>query len=258
MKNLYDYIQEGILDNANKQLKDLDSAIHKNVVDEIINYITENYTVAKSNLKVSKKTNSDGKYIVNSKRSVVVKNKDIESIDNELFVWGKVDGNFECYNCHKLKNLIGSPEYVGGNFSCCNCTGLITLMGSPKEVMKDFDCRHCANLKTLEGCSEIVNGNFYCTYCKGLISLKGAPRKTGNFTCYGCESLVTLEGAPDKVWCFDCRECKSLASLNGASKEVGMHFQCYNCKVFFTKDMVRAVSNIDETLGTIFNKPVKH
>ena len=48
---------------------------------------------------------------------------------------------------------------------------------------------------------------------------------------------------------FDCRYCKSLISLEGAPKEVGGGFYCRNCKVKFSEEDVKNISNVK---GKIF------
>ena len=43
---------------------------------------------------------------------------------------------------------------------------------------------------------------------------------------------------------FDCANCYSLTSLEGAPKEVGGSFRCGRCKVKFTEEDVKKVSNV--------------
>jgi hypothetical protein len=91
-----------------------------------------------------------------------------------------------------------------------------------------------------------VDGIFNITACLSLKSLEGAPKEVGErFTCFGCDSLESLEGAPEKVdGDFYCGFNNSLTSLKGAPKEVGGDFRFLNCKVKFTKDDVKKVSNV--------------
>ena len=48
---------------------------------------------------------------------ILVTNKNITSLTNNLFIWGKVKRDFSCYNCKSLISLKGAPEEVGETFS---------------------------------------------------------------------------------------------------------------------------------------------
>lgn len=117
--------------------------------------------------------------------------------------FGKVSGDFTCYNNH-LKSLDGSPKHVGGDFDC-SYNMLPFLDGSPKEVGGDFNC-----------------------YKNQLKSLRGAPREVGrNFNC-NHNRLTSLQGSPrEVVGHFDCSD-NLLATLVGCPREVGEDFYCYN------------------------------
>ena len=65
-------------------------------------WIRNNYNIA------GKLTISDD-FVVNSDRYVYVINKNITSLTNNLFRWGKLDGSFDCSGCEKLKSLEGAP-----------------------------------------------------------------------------------------------------------------------------------------------------
>ena len=157
----------------------------------------------------------DGTYII--KNSVIdvmgdvrVKNKNIESLTNGLFQFGKVDGGFTCSGCENLKSLKGAPEKVGGDFNCVACDKLTTLEGSPEEVSRDFYCNNCINLTSLKGAPKKIGGGFSCCFCSKLTSLEGAPEKVKDiFWCSNCTNLKSLKGAPKKVggyfWCDDCK-----------------------------------------------------
>jgi hypothetical protein len=94
--------------------------------------------------------------------------------------FGKVTGNFDCFN-NKLTTLEGGPREVTGYF-CCNYNQLTTLENGPQEVGGDFYCYN-NKLITLEGSPREVTGNFNCNYNK-LITLEGSPREVGgDFYC---------------------------------------------------------------------------
>ena len=174
-------------------MKPLKESIFNNV-DDIVNddtvlfeqFLKDNYQI-------------DGTYII--KNSVIdvmgdvrVKNKNIESLTNGLFRFGKVDGGFFCSGCENLKSLEGAPKEVGRDFSCDNCSSLKSLNGAPKKVGGDFVCGGCPKLKSLEGASKEVGGNFSCAHCWDLKSLEGAPEKVGGvFYCSYCSNLTITD-----------------------------------------------------------------
>ena len=164
---------------------DLITKTDKMIKDEIKSFLKENYDGL---IKISKKHNAAGKYEVSSTKNIRVKNYNMTSLTNGMFIWDKVTGNFDCSVCLSLESLKGAPKEVGEDFSCIDCPSLESLEGAPKEI----------------------GGNFICHICRSLTSLKGGPKKIGgNFNCMQCRSLASLEGAPEKVGgYFECRFCK--------------------------------------------------
>lgn len=215
MKNFKEYLIESILD-VDDNVEKFDKFYH----NAIKKFITDNYKSITRAVKISDKPNKDGKYEVSCDKDVVVKNKKITSLTNDMFIWAKVGGSFDCSTCYSLKSLEGSP----------------------KEVDKHFDCSWCWSLTSLEGAPEKVGG-FCCKECKSLASLEGAPKEVSwCFDCTWCPRLTSLEGAPKEVGMnFDCNDCKSLTSLKGAPKEVGEQFVCSKP---FTEEDVRKISNV--------------
>jgi hypothetical protein len=109
--------------------------------------------------------------------------------------FGKVTGDFDCYN-NKLTTLENGPQEVVGYF-CCNYNQLTTLENGPQEVVGDFYCYN-NKLTTLEGGPREVGGDFNC-YSNKLITLEGSPQEVGgHFYCYN-NKLITLEGSPREV-----------------------------------------------------------
>ena len=192
----------------------------KMIKDEIKAFLNENYN---GSIKISQKPNAGGKYEVSSTTDIEVKNTNITSLTNGMFIWIIVDGYFDCSYCKSLKSLEGAPKKVDGNFNCSNCISLITLKGIPEKVSGIY-CSYCTSLRSLEGASKKIEGSFDCSYCTSLNSLEGAPKEVGGTFC--------------------CSNCNSLKSLEGAPKEVGGYFYCFNCKVKFTEDDVKKVSNV--------------
>ena len=162
-------LRESLLDD--NLVRDADEIIIK---DEIESFLKENYDYINymGAIKISNKPNKDGKYEVSSITDIGVKNKNITSLTNGMFVWTVVNGDFRCYECNSLISLKGAPEKVGGTFDCSDCKYLKSLKGAPKEV----------------------GGTFDCSDCQSLISLEGAPKEVGgDFNCYGCAGKFTIE-----------------------------------------------------------------
>ena len=165
MKTLYEsLLDDNLVEKTDKMIK-----------DEIKAFLKANY---KGSIKISRKPNTDNKYEVSSTTNIEVKNKNITSLTNGMFIWATVDGYFNCAMCKSLKSL----------------------KGAPKEIAYNFNCSHCIGLESLEGAPEKVGGCFYCSMCLFLKSLDGAPKEVnGDFSCNSCDSLTSLEGAPEKV-----------------------------------------------------------
>ena len=162
--------------------------------------------------------------------------------------FGKITGNFSCYNLgltslkgapievggwfdsswNKLTSLKGAPQEVGESF-ICPYNQLTSLKGAPQKIGWSFDCFK-NQLTSLEGVPKEIEGNFDCSNNK-LTSLEGAPQIVGRgFYCYD-NQLTSLEGAPKEVgWCFSCNN-NQLTSLKGAPQTVGENFSCPNNKL---------------------------
>jgi hypothetical protein len=96
-------------------------------------------------------------------------------------VFNKVTGNFIAQH-NPLKNLKGSPRWVGGYFDTIN-TMLTSLEGSPEHIEDDFMCSF-NDITDLTGSPKYVGGFFHCGYNEKLINPKGCTEKIGQkFTC---------------------------------------------------------------------------
>ena len=234
-------LRESLLDD------DLIDKTDKMIKDEIKSFLKENYNGV---VKISKKPNADGKYEVSSTKKITVKNRNITSLTNGMFVWTVVRGTFGCDSCYSLTSLEGAPKEVGEHFYCDNCYSLKSLEGAPEKVGGSFSCYGCNSLTSLEGAPKEAGEAFHCSGCKSLKTLKGAPQMiNGGFSCHTCNSLTSLEGAPEKVGGnFGCDSCNSLTSLEGAPKEVGGRFYCNNCAGKFTEDDVKKISNVKKDI----------
>ena len=228
-KGLKEYIKESILDDEEVVFNDIRIKL------EIEKFIEDNYKCKQ--FTISNKPNKGEKFIVDG-TDILVTNKSITSLTNNLFIWGKVIGNFHCSFCSSLTSLEGAPEEVSGGFGCYGCDSLTSLEGAPKKVGSDFECASCYSLTSLKGAPKKVGGDFYCHRCDSLKSLDGAPKEVnGSFSCSQCDSLKSLKGAPKEVGgSFDCSQCNSLKTLEGAPKEVGGSFDCSKCKSLTSLD----------------------
>ena len=188
MKNLKEYIIESIFD-----IEDNIDNIDESIKDQIKQFLNNNFKNAVK-CKISEKPNKDGKFEVSSNENVEVKNKNITSLTNGMFIWTNIKGNFICDECKSLTFLEGAPKEVGGDFDCEYCTSLTSLEGAPKVVGRDFDCASCKSLISLKGAPEKVGGAFNCGYCNSLKSLEGAPKEVrGGFYCVKCGRYFTQE-----------------------------------------------------------------
>ena len=155
MKNLY----ESILSDIDVTLTDSDIKVTHILIQK---YLEDNYN---GNWIISEKPNKDGLYEVSSNKSIKVKNKQIVSLTNDLFIWTSVKGYFDCSSCKSLKSLKGAPEEVEGTFYCYDCSGLKSLDGAPKKVEGTFYCRNCSRLESLKGAPKEVRTYFDCSNC---------------------------------------------------------------------------------------------
>lgn len=213
MKNLKDFIKESMLDENSEEF--VQDAVKANIEK----FIKSNYDEITGELTF--RTDNSGKIIVDCSKNVSTYNKKITHLTDGTFEWGKVDGDFTCYECDNLESLEGAPKEVGRGFNCGDCRNLKSLEGGPQKVDGDYECYGCISLKTLEGAPEELSGSFFCGACDGLKTLEGAPKKVGeDFECRQCKNLKSLVGAPEEVGRdFDCGDCPSLTSLEGSPKK---------------------------------------
>lgn len=213
MRTLY----ESLLDDEDTILNNTDQSIR----DSIEKFLKDNYRGG-YRCTITDKTTKDGKYIVDCCGNLSLFHGK-RNLTNGLFVFGRVEGDFDCSYVEFIENLEGSPREVYGNFSCDNCKSLKTLKGAPKKLQ----------------------GVFICSNCESLKDLVGAPKETYGFECIGCSRLKDLKGAPEKVYGkFTCSSCACLTSLKGAPKTVTSIFNCRGCAARFTEADVEAVSRV--------------
>ena len=176
------------------------------------------------------KKNANGEFDIDG--DFDLREHDYLIVDGKLVVkFGKVKGNFDCYECENLTSLEGCPREVIGDFDCNSCYKLTSLEGCPEKVGGDFNCSSCYELTNLKGSPEKIGGSFSCSYCENLMSLEGGPREVGgSFYCSCCGKLKSFEGRLEKVGKdLCCHDCEKLTSLKGCPREVGGDFVFVNC-----------------------------
>ena len=186
-------LKEGLSDWGDDRLsKKIDKQTTKTAIkQEIIEWMNKNTNgVYRNKLKFDFNTSP---ITVDYKGDIVLR-WGVDSLTNNMFQWGEIEGIFYCSDCKKLKSLEGAPRKVTKYFDCSYCDSLTNLEGSPQYVGWDFKCIGCASLKSLKGAPEKVNWSFYCTDCKSLKSLDGAPKDVGmDFNCADCGKKFTEE-----------------------------------------------------------------
>ena len=241
MKTLY----ESLLDDLTDMEAKLDIT---KLQSQILKFILDNYYCHPNCLEITGPDENGLCYVSCKKRDVAleIRNKNVTSLTNGMFVWDKVYGNFICRDCPNLTSLEGAPKEVGGSFNCQRCLKLTSLEGAPHLVGR-FDCCFCDNLTSLKGAPKEVKEFFDCQHCSKLTSLEGAPQLVGSFDCCFCDNLTSLKGAPKKVMMdFNCEYCDKLDSLKGAPKIVNGDFYCG--RKFSTTD-VKKISKVKGRIG---------
>ena len=132
MKSLY----ESLLDDFDTLNSNIDPK------KEIKLFIEDNYS---GEYEISAKPNKDGLYEVSAKKRISVKNTNITTLTNDLFIWDKIGGDFDCSYCNSLTSLKGAPKEVKGAFDCSYCDSLTSLEDAPKEIGRSFYCSFCSS-----------------------------------------------------------------------------------------------------------------
>lgn len=145
MKQLKEYIKEGLFDDIDKQEgKNNLAAQNKQLKKEIVDWISKYYMESLNKLKKRSLTVDMStipptvNYNGDSRLAVA---KEISTLNNYgMFQWGDVEGSFDCGGNRRLTSLEGAPKKVGGNFTCDQNVRLTSLEGAPKEVGENFYC----------------------------------------------------------------------------------------------------------------------
>ena len=236
MKNLKDYIQEGILDSSNIITMDVD--IKK---QQILDFISKNYkentpfgsseNIDLSKLEFINTRNKNNKVVVNYLGSVIFDSNN-SSLVSDDFVWGTTH-NFIILSNNTLETFEGCPE-ITESFDCSHSKKLVSLKGCPKKINGTFDCSYNDNLVKLDCKDTIVNsGSVNLESCKKLKDLSDFPSGTiRNIRLSDCKMIKSLEGLPSNITgSIDCTNCINLVTLKGCPIKIGNHVIIGNTKI---------------------------
>jgi hypothetical protein len=135
--------------------------------------------------------------------------------DNSIDVHGNI---YIFDDQHDIKYLPIKFGKVYGNFLCYNC-GLTTLENAPSYVSGDFEC-YKNKLKNLVGSPNDVDGHFKC-YDNNLETLEGMPVEIGkNFVCYGNNELTELDSISNIEGSIICGKSTDISKFRGHYKEI--------------------------------------
>ena len=197
MKNLKEYVKEGLFDDIEKlDGKNSLEISRKQLKKDIENWICSNYYYKRSCPKsaaVKKRwldidmTTSPPTVNYNPDsyaNNLLHLHRSAKSVcNNGLFQWGKVNVISLTF-LYNIEDLIGLPEEFDGYISFESCHYLKDLKGCPKKVGKNFTLLMCSSITDFVDGPEEVGGNIYCS-CTELKSLKGFPKKVGDHVYIG-------------------------------------------------------------------------
>lgn len=155
---------------------------------------------------------------------VIINKSNIDSLD---WLPKKIGGGLHLIKNRNLKDLKGTPEYIGGNFECLS-NSLNTLEGFPKHIKGNVRISG-ENIDLLKNINTWIGGNLLLERNKKITSLKGLDKiKVGNDIRIRECSLTSLEGAPKIInGDFNC-EGNQLTNLVGSPKKINGGFICVN------------------------------
>ena len=125
-----------ILDKTKTKIERVKDELPKELV---ISFIKDNYHIDGS-LEIHGNYNGYGKFVVDCDGDVVLKNKELTSLTDELFVWGCVDGDFDC-SCSNIECLYGAPGYVLNGSS-----KWVEISGSNETESIKYSCEEILNV----------------------------------------------------------------------------------------------------------------
>lgn len=234
MINLQEYLYEAA--GLDKETK----AAHK----EIKAFLKENYRA--KTLDISDEKNEDGKFEVTVKKGEVEFIGKGESLVNDLFVWGALNGSASFIIGEKcnVTSLVGGPSAVGWNYTIAGGNPqLKSLVGIATNIGRKLFIGNCPGLENLEGCEEVDAKDIELVGTP-VKDLQGLPdRVTGKLRIANCDELEDLNGCPRMIKDFVLRDLKSLKSLKGAPNKIFGDYVLRGCPELESEDVVVDAKN---------------
>ena len=187
---------------------DVDNNVDDVDVTVIEKFLSENYGPG---FTISDRPNKDGKYEVTYRWGVALKNRNIKSLTNGMFVFTEINGDFEIKNADQIEDLTGSPNIVRGCLAVYNCK----------------------NLKSLKGISECV-GKLYIDTCPKLKSIDYIPE-----TIYGMVDYHSSECSEyDDIYIEECPSLETIPAIKNYKKRLALRL--FDCPAKSLKDIPNA------------------
>lgn len=184
---------------------DVDNNVDDVDVTVIEKFLSENYGPG---FTISDRPNKDGKYEVTCQSGVVLQNRNIKSLTNNMFVFTEINGDFEIKNADQIEDLTGSPNIVRG------CLAI----------------NQCKKLKSLKGISECV-GKVYIDSCPRLKSIDYMPK-----TIYGMVDYHNSECSEyDDIYIESCPSLESMPAIKNYKKKLALRL--FDCPAKSLKDI---------------------
>lgn len=197
MKQLKEYVKEGLFDIDGLEGKNSLESNTKQLKKEIENWISSNYYY-KSNcpksaavkkrwldidMTTSPPTVNYNPDIYDAKQLLHLQPSAKSVCNDGLFQWGKMNVRAITFS-YNIEDLTGLPEEFDGHIRFESCHYLKDLNGCPKKIGKNFTLSMCRSITDFTDGPEEVGDNMYCS-CIGLESLKGFPKKVGGHIYIG-------------------------------------------------------------------------
>lgn len=223
----------------------------KLVYKEIKAFLKDNYRA--KTLDISSEPNENGKYVVTVKKGEVEFIGNGESLVNDLFVWGDLNGSasFIIGDKCNITSLIGGPTTVGWNYSIMGGNPkLKSLEGIATNIGRKLFIGNCEGLDSLEGCEEVEAKDIEIVGAQ-IEDLQGLPKRVmGKLRIANCDKLKNLKGCPQTIKDFVLRDLESLTSLKGAPDKIFGDYVLRGCSELEVEDVVINAKN-----RSIFDNP---
>lgn len=218
---------------------------------EIKAFLKDNYRA--KTLEISDTPNEDGKFVVTVRKGEIEFIGKGESLVNDLFVWGSLDGSasFIIGDKCNITSLAGGPSAVGWNYSIMGGNPkLKSLEGIATNIGRKLFIGNCEGLDSLEGCEEVDAKDIEIVGAQ-IEDLQGLPKRVmGKLRIADCNKLKNLKGCPQTIKDFVLRDLESLTSLKGAPDKVFGDYVLRGCSALEAEDVVVNAKN-----RSVFDNP---